>query len=59
MDHFGTRLYGFLIFATFWYFVTSFYGLGSLKPPCELNMYVLHQQLNQERTFGTSKMHLS
>ena len=51
-----TRLYRFLILATFSYFVTSNYGLGSLKTPCEL---VLHQQQNLERTFGTSKMHLS
>ena len=51
-----TRLYRFLILATFSYFVTSNYGLGSLKTPCE---FVLHQQQNLERTFGTSKMHLS
>ena len=48
-----------LTFATFLYFVTSYGGLGSLKTSCELNMFVLHQQQNLERTFGTSKMHLS
>ena len=37
----------------------SYYGLGSLKSPCELNIFVLHQEQNLERTFGTSKMHLS
>ena len=55
----GTRLYQFLILATFSYFVTSYYSFGSLKPPCELNIFVLHQQQNLERTFGTSKMNLS
>ena len=55
----GNRLYRFLILVTFSYFVTSYYGLGSLKPPCELNIFVLHQQQNLERTFGTSKMHLT
>ena len=47
----GTRLYQFLIFATFSYFVmsycglgslkpvTSYCGLGSLKPPSELNIF--------------------
>ena len=30
-----------LIFATFSFFVTSYCGLGSLKPPCELNIIVL------------------
>ena len=55
----GTRLHRFLILATFSYFVTSYYGLGSLKPPCELNIVVLHQQQNLERTLGTSKMNLS
>ena len=29
------------------------------KPPCELNMFVLQQQQNLRRRFGTSKMHLS
>ena len=53
----GTRLHRFLILATFLYFMTSYYGLGSLKPPCELNIFVLHQQQNLERTLGTSKMH--
>ena len=41
------------------YFVTSYCGLGSLKPPCELSSFVLHQQQNLERISGTSKMHLS
>ena len=50
----GTRLYQFLI-PTFSYFVTSYYGLDSLRPPCELNMFVRHQKKNLERTFGTSK----
>ena len=39
----GTPLYQFLIFATFSYFVTSYCGLGSLKPPCKLTILVLHQ----------------
>ena len=30
-----------------------------LNPPCELNIFVLQQQQNLERRFGTSKMHLS
>ena len=55
----GTRLYRFLILAIFSYFVTSYYGIGSLKSLRELNIFMLHQQQNLDRTFGTSKMHLS
>ena len=44
----GTRLHRFLILATFSYFVTIYYGLDSLKPLCELNIFVLHQQQNLE-----------
>ena len=29
------------------------------KPPCELNIFLLQQQQNLGRRFGTSKMHLS
>ena len=29
------------------------------KPPCELNVFLLQQQHNLVRTFGTSKMHLT
>ena len=32
----GTRLYRFLILATFSYFATSYYGLGSLKPEASM-----------------------
>ena len=51
------RLYRFLVLATCTHFVTCYYGLG-LKPPFELNIFVLHQQQNLERIFDTSKMHL-
>ena len=36
----GTRVYRFLIFVTFTYFVTSYCGLGRLKHPSELNSFV-------------------
>ena len=54
-----STVYRFLILAPFSYFVTRYYGLDSLRPLCQLNIFVLHQQQNLEQTFGTSKMHLS
>ena len=44
-------------FHTLW--LATVCGIGSLKPQCELNIFVLYQQQNLEWTFGTSKMHLT
>ena len=45
-------------FRTLWQ-VTVVLAAWSLHASWELNIFVLHQQQNLERRFGTSKMHLS